>query len=178
LLVVHVLGFLSAFGKLPPPRLASVPTTLLVPSHLTPPLFPCVGPRASPEPRAAPRPEGPAPSPPLSSGTIDRADELRLSVVRPSRFDSVPGTVSGRCTEVHGCFLWTSSRGSSSRWSSLAAPRRALRAVWTSTWSVHAHRFRPHRAKRCTIARIDIHAQLGHRIAASEPPRAVPRHAL
>jgi hypothetical protein len=89
-----------AYTRRPPSRLASVPATLSVSSHLTPPLSPCVGSRASPEPRAAPRPEGSAPSPSLSSGAIDRAGELRLSVVRPPRFYSAPGIVSGRCAEV------------------------------------------------------------------------------
>jgi hypothetical protein len=115
----------SASGKLSPPHSPLFSATSSVPSHLTPPLSPYAGPRASPEPRAAPQPKEPAPSPPLSSSTIDRADELRLSVVRPPRFDSVPGTMSGRCTEVHGCFLWTSSHRSSSHRPSLAVPHRA-----------------------------------------------------
>jgi hypothetical protein len=99
--------------------------TSSVTSHLTPPLSSYAGPRASSKPRAAPQPEGPAPSPPLSSGAVDRADQLRLSVVRHPHFDSAPGTISSRCAEVHGCFPWTSSRGPSSRRSSLAAPRHA-----------------------------------------------------
>jgi hypothetical protein len=114
----------SASGK---PSLQLSPlffATSPMPSHLTPPLSPYAGPRASPEPRAAPRPKGPAPSPPLSFGAIDRTGELRLSIVHPPRFDSEPGTMSGRCTEVHGCFLWTSSSGPSSHRLSMAAPRR------------------------------------------------------
>jgi hypothetical protein len=178
LLVIHALDLLSASGKLPPSCLASVPTTLSVPSHLTPPLSQYAGSRASPEPRAAPRPDGTAPSLPLSSGAVDRAGELRLFVVHPPCFDSAPGTMSGRCAEVHGCFPWTSSHGSSSHRPSLAVPRRALRAVWTSMWSVHNLCFGPCHARRCLIARVIIHAQLGHQVFVSEPPRVVPRHML
>jgi hypothetical protein len=116
----------SASGKPSPSRSPLFSANSLVPSHLTPHLSPYAGPRASPKPRAAPRPEGPAPSPPLSSDAVDRAGELCLSIVRPPRFDSALGTVSGRCTEVHGCFPWTSSRRSSSRRPSLAAPCRVL----------------------------------------------------
>jgi hypothetical protein len=126
LLPVRTLGLLSASGKLSPPRLASVPATLSVPSHLTPPLAPCAGPRASPKPGVAPQPEGLAPSPPLSFGAVDRTGELCLSIVHPPRFDPAPGTVSGRCVDVHGCFPWTSSHRSSSHRPSLAAPCRAL----------------------------------------------------
>jgi hypothetical protein len=115
----------SASGKPSPPCSPLFSATSSRPSPLTPPLYPYTDPRASLEPRAAPRPEGPAPSPSLSSDTIDRVDELRLSVVRPHRFDSAPGTMSGRCAEVHGYFPWTSSRGPSSRQPSLAAPRCA-----------------------------------------------------
>jgi hypothetical protein len=156
-LVVQALGLLSAFGKLPPSCLTSVAATLSVSSHLTPPLSPCAGPRASTEPRAAPRPEGPAPSPQLTFGVVDHAGELRLFVVHPPRFDSAFGTVSGKCTEVHGCFPWTSFHGPCSRRPSLAVPRRTLRAVWTSMWSVHGLRFGPHRARRCPIVRVNIH---------------------
>jgi hypothetical protein len=121
---------LSAPASCPPPVCRDhrarlyFSATSSVPSHLTPPLYLCVGPRASPEPRAAPRPEGLAPSSPLSSCTVDRTGELRLSIVRPPHFDSVPGIMSGRCAEVHRCFQWTSSHGSSSRRTSLAVPRR------------------------------------------------------
>jgi hypothetical protein len=100
----------SAFGKPSPPRSPLFSTTSSVLSHLTPPRSQYAGHRASPEHTVAPRPEGPAPSPPLSSSTVDRTGELCLSVVRPPRFDSPLGIVSGRCAEVHGCFLWTSSR--------------------------------------------------------------------
>jgi hypothetical protein len=78
-------------------------TTSSVQSHLTPPLSSYACPRA-----------------------INHTGELRLSVVRPPRFDSAPGTVSGRCAEVHGCFPWTSSHGPSSCRPSLTAPRHAL----------------------------------------------------
>jgi hypothetical protein len=108
----------SASGKPSPPHSPLFSATSSVPSHLTPPLSSYAGPRASPEPRAAPQPEGPTPSPLLSS------------VVHPPRFDLASGTVSVKCTEIHGCFLWTSSRGSSSRRPSLAAPvPRAARRV-------------------------------------------------
>jgi hypothetical protein len=102
--------------------------TSSVQSHLTPPLSPFTGPRALPEPKAAPRPEGPAPSPPLSYDAIDHVGEIRLSVVRPPRFNSAPGTVSGRCIELHGCFPWTSSCRSSSHRLLLAAPHTTCRA--------------------------------------------------
>jgi hypothetical protein len=146
LYLVHT-STVSASGKPSPPRSPLFSATLLVPSHLTPPLSLYAGPRASPEPRAAPRPEGLAPSSTLSSDTVDRADELCLSVVQPPRFNSTPGTMSGRCTEVHRCFPWTSSSGSSSHRPSLAAPRHVLRVVWTSTWSVHSLRFGPRHAR-------------------------------
>jgi hypothetical protein len=100
----------SAFGKPSLPRSPLFSTTSSVLSHLTPPRSPYAGPRASPELRVAPRPEGPAPSLSLSSSTVDCNGELRLSVVRPPRFDSPLGIVSGRCAEVHECFPWTSSR--------------------------------------------------------------------
>jgi hypothetical protein len=60
-------------------------TTSSVPSHLTPPLSPYAGPRASPEPRASPQPEGPAPSPSLSSGAVDYTGEFCPSVTRLPR---------------------------------------------------------------------------------------------
>jgi hypothetical protein len=114
----------STSGKPSPPHSPLFSTTSSVPSHLTPPLSPYTGPRTSPEPRTALEPEGLAPSPPLSSDAVDHAGELRLSIIFPPRFDSTPGTISGRCAEVQGCFPWTSSRGSSNRRTSLAAPRR------------------------------------------------------
>jgi hypothetical protein len=121
----------SASGKPSPSRSPIFSTTSSVPSHLTPPLSPYAGPRAPPGPIAAPQPEGPAPSPLLSSGVVDSASELRLSVVHPPRFDSAPGTMSGRCTEVHGCFPCTSSREPSNRRPSLAVPRRASTSCTT-----------------------------------------------
>jgi hypothetical protein len=64
-------------------------------------------------------------------------------------------------------------------WQRHAARQRCtMRAVWTSTWSVHCLHFGPRHARRCPIARVNICAQLGHRVAAGEPPRAVPWHAL
>jgi hypothetical protein len=116
---------MSAAGEPSPPHSPLFSVTSLVPSHLTPPLYPYTRSRASPDPRAVPQPEGPAPSPTLSSGTVDRTGELRFSVVRPPRFDSAPGTVSGTCTKVHGCFPWTSSHVLSSHRPSLAAPHCA-----------------------------------------------------
>jgi hypothetical protein len=123
LLVVHAISLLSAPGKPSPPRSPLFSATPSVPSHLTPPLSPWTGPGASPDLRAAPRPEGPASSPPLSSGAIDRAGELRISVVRPHRCDLVCWTMSGRCAEGHGCTLWTPSHGSSNRRPPQPAPR-------------------------------------------------------
>jgi hypothetical protein len=108
----------SASGKLSPLRLPMFPTTSSMPSHLT---------------HLSPRMQVPEfrQSPELLPDPKDwyRNGELRLSVVCPPRFDSAPGTVSGRCVEVHECFLWTSSRGSSSRRASQAAPRRAMCVV-------------------------------------------------
>jgi hypothetical protein len=46
--------------------------------------------------------------------------------------------------------------------------RRALRAVWTSTWSVHSLHFRPHCARQCLIAQVDICAQLGCQVVTDE----------
>jgi hypothetical protein len=131
-----------------------------------PPLSPYAGSRASPEPIAAPRPEEPAPSPSLSSGVVDHVGELRLYVIHPPRFDSALGIVLARCAKVHGCFPWTSSRGPSSRRPSLAAPHHALASCSTRC------------ARRCLIARVDNHAQLGHWVVIGEPPRVVPRYAL
>jgi hypothetical protein len=113
----------SAPGKPSPLCLPLFSAISSVLSYRTPPISPCAVPRALPEPIATPRPEGLSPSPPLSSGAIDHASELRLSVIYPPRFDSAPGTVSGRCIEVHGCFLWISSHELSSRRPSLAEPR-------------------------------------------------------
>jgi hypothetical protein len=56
--------------------------------------------------------------------------------------------------------------------------RRALRAVWTSTWYVHSLRFGPRHGRRRPIARVNICVQLGRRVAVGEPPRAVPWHTL
>jgi hypothetical protein len=139
--LVHT-SAMSASGKPSPPHSPLFNATSLVPSHFTPPLSLYAGPRASPVPRAAPQPKGPTPSLSLSSGAIDHASELCLSIAHRPRFDSAPRTMSGRCTEVHGCFPWTSSRGSSSRRPSLAGPRRApggpRRGLSTASASVHA----------------------------------------
>jgi hypothetical protein len=85
--------------------------TSSVPSHLTPPLSPYAGPRASPEPRAAPQPEGPTPSPPLSSGAVDRAGEFRPSVARLPRCELGLSIVSGEYTVGWGSLRCTSCRG-------------------------------------------------------------------
>jgi hypothetical protein len=152
----------SASGKPSPSHSPLFSTTSLVPSHLTSPLSPYAGPRASPEPRAARQPEGPAPSPPLSSDAVDHAGELRLFVIHPPRFDSAPGTVSGRCTEVYGCFPWTSSIGSSSHRSSLAAP--ASRAACR----VHLDVVCPRPPLRATLCQAAPHC-LGHQLCAAWP---------
>jgi hypothetical protein len=114
LLVVRAIDLLFASGKLSPPCLPLFSATPSVPSHLTPPLSPCVGPGPLLDLRAAPRLEGSTPSPPLSCGDVDRAGELRISIVRPPRCDLVPWTMSGRCDEGHGCTPWTPSHGLSS----------------------------------------------------------------
>jgi hypothetical protein len=46
-----------------------------------------------------------------------------------------------------------------------SATQRAS-AVWTSTWSIHGLRFRPRRARRRSITRVNLRAQLGRRVAA------------
>jgi hypothetical protein len=51
-------------------------------------------------------------------------------------------------------------------------------AMWTSMWFVHGLRFGPHRARWCHIARVVSCVQLGCRVAAGEPLRAMPRHVL
>jgi hypothetical protein len=86
---------MSASGKPSLPHQPLFSATSSVPSCLTPPLSPYVGPRASAEPRAAPQPEGSAPSPPLSSDTINRAGEFRPSVAYLPRFELGLSTMSG-----------------------------------------------------------------------------------
>jgi hypothetical protein len=88
----------STSGKPSPPHPPMFSTASSVPSRLTPPLSPYAGPRASPEPRATPQPEGLAPSLLLSSGTVDRVGEFRPSVSRLPRFELGLSTVSGECT--------------------------------------------------------------------------------
>jgi hypothetical protein len=88
----------STSGKPSPLHPPMFSTASSVPSRLTPPLSPYVGPRASPEPRATPQPEGLAPSPPLSSGAVDRIGEFRPSVARLPRFELGLSIVSGECT--------------------------------------------------------------------------------
>jgi hypothetical protein len=94
---------LSPSGKPPrsePPLFSTTPS---VPSQLTLPPSPCAGPRASPEPRAAPWPKGPAPSPSLSSGTVDRAGELCSSVAHLCHHELEIPTVSGGFAVCFGC---------------------------------------------------------------------------
>jgi hypothetical protein len=171
---------LSASSKSSPPCSPLFSTTPSVPSHLTRPLYPCAGPGASPCLRAAPRPEGPASLLLLSSGAVDHAGELRFSAIHPPRCDLVPWIMSGRCVKGHGCAPWTPSHGRpvAGRLCQChtARHRRALRPVWTSMWSIHGLRFGPCRAWRCPVARVCTLAQPGRRLAAGEPPRAVPRH--
>jgi hypothetical protein len=59
-----------------------------------------------------------------------------------------------------------------------ARRRRALHVVWTTTWSIHTLRFRPCRARRLPVERARVLEHSGRRLAAGEPPRAVPQHAL
>jgi hypothetical protein len=125
LLVVRAIGLLSASGKPSPPRSPLFSATLPVPSHLTPLLSPCAGPGASPYLGAVPRTEGPTPSPPLSYRAVDRAGELRISVVRPPRWNLEPWIVSCRCVEGHGCAPWTPSHGLSSHRPPPPMPRGA-----------------------------------------------------
>jgi hypothetical protein len=81
--------------------------TSLAPSHLTPPLSPYTGPRASPEPRAAPQPEGPAPSPPLNSGVVDRAGEFCPSIARRPHCELGLSIMLGECTMGWGSLRCT-----------------------------------------------------------------------
>jgi hypothetical protein len=151
LLVIHVLGLLSAFGKLPPPRLASVPATWSVPSHLTPPLSPCAGHRALLEPRAAPRLEGLAPSPPLTFGAINHAGELRLFVVPLLALIQCLGPCqagAARSMDASHGHLPVGCPVTGRRWQRHVARQcHALHTVWTLTWYVHGLRFRPRHAR-------------------------------
>jgi hypothetical protein len=97
----------SASGKPSPQHLPLFSAASLVSSHLTPPLSPYAGPRASPKPRAAPQPEGPAPSLLLSSGTVDRAGEFRPSVACLPRCEQGLSTVSGESTVGWGSLRCT-----------------------------------------------------------------------
>jgi hypothetical protein len=117
---------LSASGKPSPQRSPLFSTTLSVPSRLTPPLSPCVGPGASLELGVAPRPEGPTPLPSLSSDAVDRASELHISVACPPHCELVLSIMSGRCTVVHGRHPCSPSRRPSSRWPPPPAPRCTL----------------------------------------------------
>jgi hypothetical protein len=67
-----------------PPHCLCFSATPSVPSHLTPPLSPYAGAEASLSFGAASRTKNVTPSPPLSSGTIDRAGELLLPHRPPS----------------------------------------------------------------------------------------------
>jgi hypothetical protein len=124
---------------------------------------------ASPDFKDTPQPEGPAPSPPLSSSALDHASELRISIVCPPHCDLVPWTMSGRCAEGHGCALSTPSHGPSSHLRPCHAARHchALCAMWTSMWSLHGQLFEPRCARRCPVARVYTLAQPGRRLAAS-----------
>jgi hypothetical protein len=88
---------LSASGKPSPPHSPLFSTTSSVPGHLTPPLSPYVGPRASPEPRAAPQLEGPAPSRSLSSGVVDHAGQFHPSIARLPRYELELSIMSDEC---------------------------------------------------------------------------------
>jgi hypothetical protein len=182
LLVVHAIAILSASGKPSPLRSPLFSTTPSVPSYLTPPLSPCTGPGASPDLAAAPRPEGPAPSPSLSSSTVDRTE----SFASPSSTLHVVISCLGLCQEgalramdAPRGHLPTGRPVASRRWQRHAARQhRVLCALWTSTWSVHGICFRPRHPRQRPIARVDLRAQLGRRVATGEPLPAVPWHPL
>jgi hypothetical protein len=94
----------SVSGKPSPPHPPLFSTASSLPSHLTLPLSPYVGPRVSPEPRAAPQIEGPTPSPPLSFDTVDRVGDFRPSVARLPHCELGLSTVSGECVVGWGSF--------------------------------------------------------------------------
>jgi hypothetical protein len=101
---------LSAFGKPSPPCSPLFSIVPSVQSHLTPPLSSCTDPGALLELGVAPQPEELTPSPSLSSGAVDRASELRISVACPPHCELVLSTMSGRCTMVHGQRMCSPSR--------------------------------------------------------------------
>jgi hypothetical protein len=101
----------SASGKPSPPHPPLFSAAPSVPSHLTPPLSSYTGPRVSPEPRAAPQPEGLAPSPPSSIGAVDRAGEICPSVARLPRCELGLLTVSGECGVGWGSLRCTPCQG-------------------------------------------------------------------
>jgi hypothetical protein len=127
----------------------------------------CTGAKALPELRAAPRATGPPPSPPLSSGAIDRTGELRIAVACPPQCELVLLTASDGCTVAidasHGHLpvdVSTVARLQSHRVTCVAPRRRAARAlhvVWVATWAVHKLRYGPHQARPCPVtARLRI----------------------
>jgi hypothetical protein len=109
-------------------------------ARLTPFLSLCAGPRAPLELEAAPRATGRPPSPPLSSGAVDRASELCISVARLATSGcpqpcqaGAPWSMDDTCEHL----LADRPIVSRLRPHHAARHRRALRVVWTSTWSVH-----------------------------------------
>jgi hypothetical protein len=121
----------SASGKPSPPHSPLFSTTSSVPSHLAPPLSSYTGPKASAEPRAAPQPEGQAPSPPLSSGAVDRAGEFCPSVTRLPRCKLGLSIMSGECTVGWQSLRYTSCRGLAPGEPPRAVLRHALEAKRT-----------------------------------------------
>jgi hypothetical protein len=166
--------------------------TSSVPSHLTPPLSPCACPGASPELGVAPRPEEPTPSPPLSSGVVDRAGELHISVARPPHCELVLSTVSGRCVVVHGRHPYSPSHRPSSRRPPPTVPCCALCAS-SSCQSGRGMRIvsrvgvglgNPHAPCRTTPGQAtpysagSLHGARYRRLATGEPARTAPSHML
>jgi hypothetical protein len=100
---------LSASGKAPPSRLASVPATSSMPSHHTHFLSSCACPGASPVLEAASQATGPPPSPPESRHTVAALVSFCLDVVPLPRFVSRANTLPRRRTVAHGCAPWTPS---------------------------------------------------------------------
>jgi hypothetical protein len=130
---------LATSGKLSQSRSPLFSTMPSVQRHITPPLYPCVGPGASPEHGVAPQPEELTPSPMLSSGAVDHIGELRISVACPPHCELVLLTMSGRCAVVHGRCPCSPSHQPSSRWPPPTAPRCTLCAL-SSHQSCHGTR--------------------------------------
>jgi hypothetical protein len=149
---------LSASGKSPPPRLASVSATPSVSSRLT--HFPssCVGPGASPDLGAASQATGPPPSPPESHRVVVAPVSFRLDIVPLPRSISRANTLP-RCHAVamdvprgHLPVDQPTVARLRPRCVARSAPHHraragtacALRAMWAATWVVHTLCYGPH----------------------------------